>query len=93
MRFFESEISQRRGDESFDEERFWPRLKCKVGTCFSDDRGTEWECDIIDVSESGFGIITDAKLLRGKTVTLTSPALKATVIWTRNNKAGLRINI
>ncbi len=57
----------------------------------SDGKGTEWKCDIIDVSESGFRIISDAKLLRGRTVTLAEPMIKATVIWTRNNKAGLRI--
>lgn len=90
MRFFESEVNQR-WDDSYDEERFWPRFKCKVSTQLSDDAGARWDCDIIDVSESGFCIITSARLKRGKTVSIAEPTVKAGVVWVRNNKAGLMI--
>ncbi|MGO9377477.1 MAG: PilZ domain-containing protein [Dissulfurispiraceae bacterium] len=90
MRFFESKINQRR-DDTYDEERFWPRFKCKLTTQFSDDTGTKWECDIIDISESGFGIMTSAKLKKGKTLSIVDPMVKARVVWVRNNMAGLMI--
>ena len=90
MRFFESGISQR-WDDTYDEERFWPRFKCKVITQLSDDSGAMWDCDIIDVSESGVRIITSARLKRGRTVSITEPMMKAGVVWVRDNKAGLMI--
>ncbi|HMK57191.1 MAG TPA: PilZ domain-containing protein [Dissulfurispiraceae bacterium] len=89
MRFFESELLHRLED-IYDEERFWPRFKCKVTTEISDEAGAKWDCDIINVSESGFGIMTGAKLKRGNTVNISAePIVKANVVWVRNNKAGL----
>ncbi len=90
MRFFESGISQR-WDDPYDEERFWPRFKCKVNTQISDDSGAKWDCDIIDVSESGVCIVTSARLKRGKMVSIAEPMMKAGVVWVRNDKAGLMI--
>ncbi len=88
MRFFESRIRPRR-DESFDEERFWPRFKCNLATKMFDDKETLWNCNIIDMSESGLGITTDAKLQKGKQVRILDPSVKADVVWIRNNRAGL----
>lgn len=90
MRLSKSEIDQKQ-DEPYDEERFWPRFKCKITTQLSDNTGTKWDCDIIDVSEGGFGIITAARLKRGEPVSISDPMVKAGVVWVRNKKAGLMI--
>ncbi|HMK59902.1 MAG TPA: PilZ domain-containing protein [Dissulfurispiraceae bacterium] len=91
MHFLDHEKFQKLED-IYDEERFWPRFKCKLATQIFDEAGASWDCDIIDISESGFGIMTGAKLKRGKTVNISaSPIMKASVVWVRNNKAGLVI--
>ncbi len=76
-------------DDSFDEERFWPRFKCNLTTQMYDDSETLWNCRIVDMSESGLGITTDAKLQRGKRVHLVDPKVKADVVWFRDKRAGL----
>ena len=90
MRFFESQIRQRR-DKSYDEERFWPRFKCNLPSEFSDDTGNKRGCRIVDMSESGIAIVTDVKLKRGNSVSIEYPPIKGEVVWVRNNKAGLRL--
>lgn len=90
MRFFESEIDQRREDP-YDEERFWPRFKCNRIVEIYDSSGIRWSCKIVDMSESGFGIVTDARLKRGAIVNIGDSEVQADVVWVRRNKAGLRI--
>ena len=92
MRFFESEVVQKQ-DDAYDEERFWPRFRCKVPAQLSDETGAKWDCDIVDVSESGYRIVTTAKLKRGTVVNIDiEPAVKASVVWVRKNRAGLKVS-
>jgi len=60
-------------------------------TEFADPRGNTWSCKIVDMTESGFGIATDARLSMGNTVDIIRPSVVARVVWVGDNKAGLRI--
>jgi len=73
------------------EKRRLQRLRCAVVTEFADPRGTTWSCKIVDMSESGCGIDTNARLTIGKTVNIIRPSIEAKVVWVGDNKAGLRI--
>ena len=76
---------------SFSEKRYRKRIRCAVVTGLADKRGEKWSCKIVDVSESGLGILTSARLVMGTTVNLFRPSVEAEVVWTGENKAGLRI--
>jgi hypothetical protein len=64
---------------------------CAVETELSDPRGGKWSCRIVDVSESGLGVLTSARLIIGTTVNVLRPRVEAEVIWAGDNKAGLKI--
>ncbi len=76
---------------TYNEKRRRPRLDCAVVTEFADPGGNTWSCKIIDMSESGLGIATSARLATGNTVNIIRPAAEAKVVWVGDNKAGLRI--
>ena len=78
-------------EDTYCEKRRRPRLDCAVVTEFADPRGNTWSCKIVDMSESGFGIATSARLSMGNTVNIIRPAVEAKVVWVGDNKAGLRI--
>ena len=73
------------------EARSRSRLKCDLATEISVPWGDRWDCKIVDMSERGFGIITSAKLRKGDVVDVESPTAKAKVIWTRDNRVGLKV--
>jgi hypothetical protein len=84
-------LSNKRKEDAYSEKRRRPRLRCTVITEFADPRGNTWSCKIVDMSESGFGIATGARLARGSTVNIIRPSVEAKVVWVEDNKAGLRI--
>jgi hypothetical protein len=60
-------------------------------TEFADPRGNTWSCKIVDMSETGFGVATGARLTAASTVNFIHPSVEAKVVWVGDNKAGLRI--
>jgi hypothetical protein len=74
-----------------DEKRHSKRIMCAVVTELADTRGEKWSCKIVDMSESGLGIVTSARLMIGTTVDIFRPSVLAEVVWAGENKAGLRI--
>jgi hypothetical protein len=78
-------------EDIYHEKRRRPRLDCSVVTEFADPRGNTWSCKIVDMSESGFGITTGARLRMGHEVNIIRPSVEARVVWAADNKAGLRI--
>lgn len=90
MGFFQG-IFRRRKEESYYEKRRRPRLVCSVSTEFTDARGNTWSCRIVDMSENGLGITTGAHLRMGNTINIIRPCVEAKVVWSADNKAGLRI--
>jgi hypothetical protein len=77
--------------DSYYEKRRRPRLSCAIATEMSDERGNTWSCKIVDMSESGFGIITSARLRMGNLVNISRPTVSTEVVWAAENKIGLRI--
>ncbi|HTZ18077.1 MAG TPA: PilZ domain-containing protein [Dissulfurispiraceae bacterium] len=84
-------LFKRPQSDSFCEKRLRPRLNCAIATEFSDAGGNTWSCKIVDMSESGFAITTAARLRMGSHVNIIRPAVSTEVVWTVENKAGLRI--
>jgi hypothetical protein len=76
---------------SYSEKRHRKRIRCAVVTELADKRGETWSCKIVDMSESGLGILTSARLIMGTTVNLFRPSVEAEVVWAGENKAGLKI--
>jgi hypothetical protein len=62
---------------------------CDFGTELFDASGNKWTCTIVDMSGNGFGIITDAKLMKGDMVSIVDPMTKARVVWIDKDRAGL----
>ena len=77
--------------DTYCEKRRRPRLSCSIATEFNDSRGNTWNCKIVDMSESGFGISTTARLRTGYAVNIIRPAVSTEVVWASDSKAGLRI--
>jgi hypothetical protein len=90
MGIFKS-LFKRQQSNTYYEKRHRPRLNCVIPTEFTDVTGNTWSCNIVDMSESGFGITTSAKLRMGNTVNITRPSVLTKVVWAGDNKAGLRI--
>jgi hypothetical protein len=86
-------IFKKRAEDSYCEKRRRPRLDCSVSTEFTDARGNTWSCSIVDMSEDGLGITTGAHLRIGNTLNINRPCVEAKVVWTGENKMGLRIII
>jgi len=78
-------------DKSADEERIWPRFRCNLPTELFDDSDNLRDCNIINISENGLGIRTDASLQKGRRIQLVDPKVKADVVWISKNRAGLVI--
>jgi len=76
---------------SYGEKRRRERVRCAVVSELADTRGDKWSCKIVDVSESGLGILTSAQLMMGTKVNIFRPSVEAEVVWAGENKAGLRI--
>ena len=72
------------------EDRAWPRLNCEIDTEFIVS-GKRWPCMIIDLGESGFGIISSLQLHKGAILGIADPSAKARVIWAENGRAGLKV--
>jgi hypothetical protein len=77
--------------DTYYEKRRRPRLNCAIATEMSDERGNTWSCKIVDMSENGFRIVTNARLRMGNAVNIIRPAVSAEVVWAMDSKAGLRI--
>jgi len=75
--------------DSYDDARFWPRMMCDFVTELHDAAGNKYICNVVDMSGNGFGIITDAKLMRGDLVNIVEPMTKARVVWIDKDRAGL----
>ena len=84
-------IFSKRDVASYNEKRRRNRTMCSLVTEFTDTKGGTWSCRIVDMSESGLGILTSARLMMGTTVNILSPTVEAEVVWTMENKTGLRI--
>ncbi|HMK56822.1 MAG TPA: PilZ domain-containing protein [Dissulfurispiraceae bacterium] len=80
-----------RNTEKDAEKRCRPRIKCAVVTELTDTRGSAWSCKIVDFSENGLCVATGASLTTGSLVSISRPAIEAKVVWSADNKAGLRI--
>jgi hypothetical protein len=76
--------------ETVVETRMWARFKCDYTTDCS-ARGDRWSCRIVDLGERGLGVISTRKLSRGAVVYFADPRTKAQVVWSDENRAGLRI--
>jgi hypothetical protein len=83
-------IKRQRKDFSC-EKRHRSRHRCAVAAEFADPEGNIWDCEIVDISESGLSVATSAQLARGNTVNIVRPAVEAKVVWIEDNKAGLLI--
>ena len=84
-------IFRKRDVASYSEKRRRNRTMCALVTELTDTKGRTWSCRIVDMSESGLGILTSARLMMGTTVNILSPTVEAEVVWTMENKTGLRI--
>jgi hypothetical protein len=84
-------LFKKQQEDVYCEKRRRPRLRCAVVTEFADPGGNTWSCKIVDMSESGFGIATGARLTAGSMVNIIRPSVEAKVVWVGFNKAGLRI--
>jgi|GEM_PF-696785 len=72
------------------EQRRKPRHKCEINSELMDSSGRLWSCKIVDMSEVGIGIYTPAELSRGYSLNIVKPNIKVEVLWSRDNRAGLR---
>jgi hypothetical protein len=84
---FESNVKEKRDKDA----RLLQRRKCDLVTEVIVPWGDRWSCQIVDMSERGFGIVTTVKLRKGDMVNIAAPEAKAKVVWMDNNRAGLRI--
>ena len=73
------------------EERSWPRLKCNYFTECHDSHGNRWKCEIVDISYRGLGVVLNAALRKGDTVSIADPKTKAVVVWIGEGRVGLRV--
>jgi hypothetical protein len=72
------------------ENRMWQRLRCNIESCcFSLEN--RWACRIVDLSERGIGIVIASSMKAGTVVNFTDPETRAQVIWSEDNKAGLKV--
>ncbi|MGO9377206.1 MAG: PilZ domain-containing protein [Dissulfurispiraceae bacterium] len=67
------------------------RSSCDVTAEFADSGRNMYSCKIVDISESGIGIVASTNLVVGNVINITRPAIEAEVIWALDYKAGLRI--
>ena len=72
------------------EKRIYSRMSCDLDTTLTAFT-YEWPCKIVNISESGFGIVIAKDLSRGIVVSLADPNTNARVVWSRDNRAGLEI--
>ena len=75
---------------SFAENRMWQRIQCNIDSCCYSLK-ERWACRIVDLSERGIGIVVTSTLTKGTMVNFTEPQTMAQVIWSEENKAGLRV--
>jgi hypothetical protein len=83
-------IDRWKSQSSFSENRTWQRLQCNINTvCYTlKDR---WACRIVDLSERGIGIVIASSIQEGTVVNFNNPETRAQVIWSEDNKAGLKV--
>ncbi len=89
MGIFASIFKKQTFDTNY-EKRLRPRHACAIPTELTDAAGKTWSCRIVDMSETGFGIISPASLESGSIMNIVKPYIVAEVVWARENKAGLR---
>ncbi|MGO9378136.1 MAG: PilZ domain-containing protein [Dissulfurispiraceae bacterium] len=82
---------KRQQEDVYCEKRHRSRRRLAVASEFSDPKGNSWNCEIVDMSESGLGVATRAQLAQGDTVNIIRPTVEAKVVWVEDNKAGLII--
>jgi hypothetical protein len=86
-------MNTREGDEMQTmvvENRIWRRSKCDIDTyCAAFPK--LWSCKIVDLSERGMGIVSTTNMYKGAVVNFTDLKAIARVVWTKDNRAGLKI--
>ena len=82
---------KRQRKDLYCEKRHRPRRRCAVAAEFADPEGNIWDCEIVDISESGLSVATSAQLSMGNTLNIVHPTVEAKVVWVEDNKAGLLI--
>jgi hypothetical protein len=87
---FLTSLFSKKEDLSYYEKRLKARHACTIPTELIDSAGKLWSCKIVDMSETGFGILTPASLKRGSSLSIVKPTIMAEVVWARENRAGLR---
>jgi|WetSurMetagenome_2_1015567.scaffolds.fasta_scaffold00682_8 hypothetical protein len=78
-------------DTIHNEKRLEPRQPFEINTDLLDSSGKRWSCKIVDMSERGLGISTPALLLRGSYLSIIKPYILVEVLWSKDNRAGLRL--
>ena len=87
---FLTSFFKKKEDFAYYEKRRKPRHVCAIPTELIDSAGKLWSCKIVDMSENGFGINTTAMLKKGTALSIVKPTIMAEVVWSTENRAGLR---
>jgi hypothetical protein len=91
MSFFAALFNRKTSEDMiYCEHRRWPRQDCSIDTQLLDPAGKMWVCRIVNTSEAGLGIATEAPLARGGYLNIVKPNIMAQVIWSKDKRAGLR---
>ena len=83
--------SRRRKQDFYHEKRRSERTKCVAAAKLADTSQSTSSFTIVDISESGVGIISSHNLEVSNVLHFTRPAMEAEVVWAVGNRAGLRI--
>jgi hypothetical protein len=91
MSFISSLFSKKKTEDMIQyNRRREPRHSCEINTDLLDFTGKQWDCKIVDMSERGLGISTPAILVTGSYLSIVKPNIMAVVLWSRDNRAGLK---
>ena len=83
--------SRKSKQDFYCEKRKRQRVKCTSEAKFIYTNQSIYSCKIVDMSESGVAISSSADLEVGGILNFIRPAMEVEVIWTLENKAGLKI--
>jgi hypothetical protein len=74
-----------------EEKRIYPRMKCDLDAKYT-TLTSQFPCKIVDYSQWGLGIaLTLKNLPKGAVVNFIDPMTKAEVVWSKDDKAGLKL--
>jgi hypothetical protein len=73
-----------------EDKRKWPRTKCDFKTKYYNSFMSRFHCKIVDMSQYGFGIV-GARLPKGAVIKFSDPWAKAKVVWSKDDRAGLKV--